>query len=222
MNLKEKAALIDHTNLSPYATQTAIARLCEEATTNGFCSVCVLPYQVAFAASQLKDTPQKVCTVIGFPLGANRTGIKAKEAQIATQDGAEELDMVINLAALKEKNLEYVQKEIEVIRQVSKGLILKVILETCYLDEAEKISVCRMAQAAGADFVKTSTGFGSAGANLSDIMIMRQVVGDQMGIKASGGIRNAQTMEAMLIAGATRIGSSSGIAIMKEYNNTRD
>lgn len=222
MNIKEKAALIDHTNLSPYATQTAIARLCEEAITNGFCSVCVLPYHVAFAASQLKDTSQKVCTVIGFPLGANRTGTKAKEAETAIEEGAQELDMVINLAALKEKNLEYVQKEIEVVRQVSKGLVLKIILETCYLDEEEIISVCRMAQAVGADFVKTSTGFGTAGANLSDIMIMRQAVGDQMGIKASGGIRNAQTMEAMLMAGATRIGSSSGIVIIKEYNNIRD
>lgn len=209
------AKLIDHTLLKADATQAQIQRLCEEARTHGFASVCVNPYWVKFAKAQLTQTDVKVCTVIGFPLGATTSQAKAFEAQNAVQNGADELDMVLNIGALKSGDEETVLTDIQAVRNVTQGHILKVIIETSVLTDAEKIQACQLAAKAGVDFVKTSTGFNGGGATANDVKLMRQHIPDTMQVKASGGIRTRVDAETMIAAGATRIGASSGVKIIE-------
>ncbi|PRR73332.1 deoxyribose-phosphate aldolase [Neomoorella humiferrea] len=219
---KALAAVIDHTLLKPQATPEDIVRLCEEAINYRFASVCINPCYVSLASRVLRGTGVKTCTVIGFPLGANETSIKIKEAQKAIEQGASEIDMVINIGMLKSKEFSYVGKEIKDIVDVAtkEQAIVKVIIETCLLDKEEKIAACKLAIENGAAFVKTSTGFNGPGAAVSDIILMRETVGDKIKIKASGGIRDYQTAIAMLEAGANRIGTSSGVAITEAIRNS--
>lgn len=214
---QQVAAAIDHTLFKPEADQHQIIRLAEEAVSLGFAAVCVNPYWIALAASIVHGTPVKVATSVGFPLGANHTSVKRFEAIEAIRTGAQELDAVINIGALKSGNRTLVQNEIETLVEVAHdaGVIVKVILETPLLSLEEKILSCQLALAAKADFVKTATGF-SGSATEDDVVLLRGIVGDQAGVKASGGIRTALTANAMLDAGADRIGTSSSLAIMRE------
>ncbi len=212
------ASYIDHTLLKPDATLAQIEQLCAEARQHGFASVCVNPAHVHTCAEILDSgTTPKVCTVIGFPLGASASSVKSYETKIAIEDGAEEIDMVINIGALKEGNVGLVKADIEgvVKRAHAKGAIVKVIIETVFLTDAEKETACTLSKEAGADFVKTSTGFSGGGATVEDIALMRRVVGAEMGVKASGGVRNLADARAMIEAGATRIGASSGVSIVQ-------
>jgi deoxyribose-phosphate aldolase len=216
-NAKELAGRIDHTLLKPEATSGQILQLCEEARQYNFWSVCVNPVWVAEAAELLRGTPVKVCTVIGFPLGATSSGAKAAEAEIAVADGAAEVDMVIPVGALKSGRLGQVRSDIQaVVGAVGGGALVKVILETALLSETEKIAACQLTIDAGAQYVKTSTGFGPAGATVADVALMRRIVGTDFGVKASGGIRDLQTALAMIEAGADRIGASAGVKILGE------
>lgn len=210
------ARLIDHTLLKPEATAADVRRVCAEAREQGFASVCVNPYWVPLAAGELAGSSVKVCTVIGFPLGANRTATKVAEAETAMQDGAQELDMVLNVGELRGGNHEAVRQDIEAVVETAHrgGAIVKVILETALLDDQLKIAACTLAKEAGADFVKTSTGFGPGGATGHDIELMRRVVGPEMGVKASGGIRTFEDLRTMTAAGANRIGASAGLQIV--------
>lgn len=210
------AAMIDHTLLKPDATRDQIVKLCEEAKQYGFASVCVNPANVSLAASLLKGTPVKVCTVIGFPLGATTPTAKAIETRDAIANGATEVDMVINVGALKSGDYDLVKRDIEAVVEAARGkAIVKVILETALLTDEEKVKACLLAKMAGADFVKTSTGFGPGGATVEDVRLMRKVVGTDMGVKASGGIRNLESARKMIEAGASRIGASASVAIVK-------
>lgn len=213
------AGLIDHTALKPDTTKEQIEKLCKEAIKYGFASVCVNPSNVKQCSQLLKDSSVKVGTVIGFPLGATTTAVKAFETTEAIENGANEVDMVINVGALKSGDFDYVQKDIEAVVTAAKGkALVKVILETCLLTDEEKVKVCLMCKEARADFVKTSTGFSTGGATVSDIKLMRGLVKPQMGVKASGGIRDYQTAKAMVDAGASRIGASASVAIANEEN----
>ncbi|WP_083237007.1 deoxyribose-phosphate aldolase [Desulfosporosinus sp. BG] len=220
MTRNELAKLIDHTILKSIATQEDITKLCTEALEYGFASVCINPSYVPLAAKLLKDSAVLVCTVIGFPLGSTSTASKAFEAQEAVKNGALEVDMVINVGVLKERREDAVFQDIsavvEATREANPNAITKVIIETCYLNDDEKILACKLAKKAGAHFVKTSTGFGSGGANTHDISLMRQTVGTEMGVKASGGIKNLQQVLEMVEAGASRIGASAGVDLVKE------
>lgn len=213
------ARYIEHTLLKPDATPSDIERLCEEAVVHGFHSVCVNPYHVPFAVSQLRGTGVKVCTVIGFPLGATTSFAKMCEARDAIAAGAEELDMVINIGALRAGDLAAVEADIEGVVRVAGGAPVKVILETGLLTPAEKVAACKAAQAAGARFVKTSTGFGPGGATVEDVQLMKEATGGALGVKASGGIRDLATAVALIRAGATRLGTSSSVKIMAELNS---
>jgi deoxyribose-phosphate aldolase len=214
MKKEELSRMIDHTLLKPEATEEQIRVLCDEAKKYNFASVCVNPVQVSLTAELLKGTQVKICTVIGFPLGANTSTVKAFEAAEAIKQGAEEVDMVINVGKLKDKNYDFVKADIKAIVDTAKGKALtKVILETCLLTDEEKVIACNLAKEAGADFVKTSTGFNKGGATVEDIRLMRTTVGDKMGVKASGGVRSNLDAIAMINAGASRIGASSSIAI---------
>ena len=206
---------IDHTLLKPDASQEQIETLIEEAKKYDFASVCVNPTWVNFAAQSLKGTDVKVCTVIGFPLGANTPELKAFETSDAIQNGANEVDMVINIGALKSRNFDLVERDIRAVVEAAKGTLVKVIIETCLLTDDEKVKACQIAQKAGADFVKTSTGFSTGGATVEDVALMRKTVGPDMGVKASGGARSYEDALAFIKAGATRIGASSGVAIME-------
>ena len=206
----------DHTLLKPDATASGITALCAEAKEYHFASVCVNPDFVPLAASELKGSDVKVCTVIGFPLGANMPEIKALEAKRAILDGAEEVDMVINISCAKEGNFDFVEKEIRLIKEACGNVLLKVILETCLLTDEEIVCCCKAAARAKADFVKTSTGFSKGGATTHAVALMRQTVGDALGVKASGGIHTKAEALAMIEAGASRIGASASVAIMKE------
>lgn len=206
---------IDHTLLKPDASQEQIETLIEEAKKYEFASVCVNPTWVSFAAQALKATDVKVCTVIGFPLGANTPELKAFETSDAIQNGANEIDMVINIGALKSRNFDLVERDIRAVVEAAKGTLVKVIIETCLLTDDEKVKACQIAQKAGADFVKTSTGFSTGGATVADVALMRKTVGPDMGVKASGGARSYEDALAFIKAGATRIGASSGVAIME-------
>ncbi|MCY7222249.1 deoxyribose-phosphate aldolase [Streptococcus cristatus] len=206
---------IDHTLLKPDASQEQIETLIEEAKKYDFASVCVNPTWVSFAAQALKATDVKVCTVIGFPLGANTPELKAFETSDAIQNGANEVDMVINIGALKSRNFDLVERDIRAVVETAKGTLVKVIIETCLLTDDEKVRACQLAQKAGADFVKTSTGFSTGGATVADVALMRKTVGPDMGVKASGGARSYEDALAFIKAGATRIGASSGVAIME-------
>jgi len=209
------AQMIDHTLLKPEASKKEIQKLCEEAKTFGFASVCVNPYYVSLAARLLRGTPVKVCTVAGFPLGANITDVKAQEARMAVRDGAQEIDMVINVGALKSGDYNIVEDDIrKVIKACGPLTITKVILEAALLTDEEKIKGCLLAKSAGAHFVKTSTGFGPGGATVEDVALMRKVVGEEMGVKASGGIRSYEEAIKMVKAGASRIGASASVKIV--------
>jgi deoxyribose-phosphate aldolase len=210
------AAMIDHTLLKPDATPDQIAQLCYEARKYGFASVCVNPSHVKLCAELLKNSDVKVCTVIGFPLGATSPDVKAFEAGDAIDDGAAEIDMVINIGALKVRDYDLVAKDIAGVVRVAhgRGALVKVILETTLLSREEKIAACLISKEAGADFVKTSTGFGGGGATVEDVMLMREIVGPDMGVKASGGVSDFADAQKMIAAGATRIGASAGVKIV--------
>ncbi len=209
------AAMIDHTLLKPDATREQILKLCSEAREYNFASCCVNPTWVPTVAEALRGSPVKTCVVIGFPLGANSTVVKSMETRDAVAAGADEVDMVINVGALKAGDYQLVQRDIEAVVEAAQGRIVKVILETALLTDEEKIKACQLSQQAGADFVKTSTGFGPGGATVEDIALMRRTVGKYMGVKASGGIRDQEKALAMVKAGATRIGASASIAIVR-------
>lgn len=211
------AHMIDHTLLKANATKADIEKLVLEAKQHLFASVCINPSWVKMAAELLVDTPEvKVCTVIGFPLGATTSETKAFEAKNAIENGADEVDMVINIGALKDKQDDLVEKDIRMVVEAAKGKALtKVIIETCLLTDEEKVRACKLAAKARADFVKTSTGFSTGGAKVEDVRLMRETVGPDLGVKASGGVRSREDALAMIEAGATRIGASSGIAIVR-------
>ena len=233
MTGKDIAKLIDHTLLSPQATQKEITNLCMEAQCFSFASVCVNPFYVKFCSEFLNDSPVKVCTVIGFPLGANTTSVKIFEAQTAVKDGADEIDMVINVGKAIENDFDFILNEVKAVKdslkilesEVSKKIILKVILETCFLSDFQIVECCKASVSGGADFVKTSTGFASPkssegqllpnGASVHHVQLMRKTVGEKIGVKASGGIRSYNTLIQMVEAGATRIGTSSGVSIVQ-------
>ena len=214
MNNKDLAKMIDHTILKADATEKEVEKLCKEALEYNFASVCINPSMIEKAASILKGSDVKVCTVIGFPLGATTTEVKAFETDDAIKKGATEVDMVINVGKLKDGDLNYVKKDIEAVVNAAKGRALtKVIIETCLLTDEEKVTACKISKEAGADFVKTSTGFSTGGATKEDIKLMRETVGPDLGVKASGGVRTREDAEAMIENGATRIGASASIAI---------
>ena len=217
-DFEDLAQYIDHTILKPDATVDDVIKVCTEAEKHKFRSVCVNPTYVKIAKENLPTVD--VCSVIGFPLGANETAIKAAETKLAIEQGAKEIDMVINIGLLKSNEYQAVYDDIEMVCDTchKNGAILKVIIETCLLSKEEKIIACLLSKKAGADFVKTSTGFSSAGAKMEDIELMRKVVGNKMGVKASGGIKNRETAIKMLKAGANRIGASSGIKIIQKEN----
>ncbi|MGJ7921888.1 deoxyribose-phosphate aldolase [Neobacillus sp. LXY-4] len=209
--------IIDHTLLMATATSAQVIQLCNEAKEYQFASVCIPPNYVSLASSQLAESDVKVCTVIGFPLGYNNTSVKIFEAKKAIAEGAEELDYVLNIAQLKNGNFEAIEVEMQEFAELKKDhpdLIIKVILETCYLTKEEIVQVCRLAKQAGIDFVKTSTGFGTGGATIEDVQLMRQTVGTKIGVKASGGVRTIKDAEVMIKAGANRIGTSNGVGIV--------
>lgn len=206
------ASYIDHTLLKPTATKADILQLCQEAKQYHFASVCVNPCWVKLCAETLQGSGVKVCTVIGFPLGANTSEIKAAEAALSVKEGASEVDMVINIGALKEGNTDYVYQDILAVRKASEGKTLKVIIETSYLTDEEKKTVCRLAAKAGADFVKTSTGFSNAGATAEDVKLMKEASGIK--VKASGGVHTKEDALKMIEAGASRLGASAGVKIV--------
>jgi deoxyribose-phosphate aldolase len=212
----EMAQYIDHTLLKPEATFDALAKLCAEAISYGFKAVCVNSGNVAYVAGKLQGSNVAVCTVVGFPLGAMQTRAKGFEAENAVAEGAGELDMVLNIGALKSGDPRTVEADIKAVREVAESpILLKVIIETGLLTAEEKIKACEITKNAGADFVKTSTGFSSGGATVEDVALMREVVGQEMGVKASGGIKNWSTALTMIKAGADRIGTSSGVGIVE-------
>ena len=208
--------LIDHTLLKAFATEKDIKKLCDEAIEYNFKSVCVNPANVKFAKELLKNSDVLVCTVIGFPLGANTIEVKAFETANAITNGADEIDMVINIAKAKEHNYDYIRDEISAVVSNASGKTVKVIIETCYLSDEEKVEVCKAATLAKADFVKTSTGFGTGGATAKDVALMKASISSDMKVKASGGVKGLKDAETMIAAGAERIGASSGLQIMKE------
>ncbi len=216
---RKVAHYIDHTLLKPEATRDDILMLCEEGARYGFASVCINPVWVREAACALRGSGVKVCTVIGFPLGANTPDVKAYEARRAVFDGASELDMVLNIGALKSGDFDLALRDIQGVVEVAHeaGSLCKVILETALLTDDEKVRACLIAKEAGADFVKTSTGFSKGGATVADIALMRRAVGGQMGVKASGGVRDYKQAQEMIQAGATRIGASVGVKIVQEF-----
>jgi len=216
MDSKQLAKYIDHTILKPDATQAQVLKLCDEAKTYGFASVCVNPSRIALVASALRGTDVTPCCVVGFPLGAIPPESKAAETAVAVKNGAREIDMVLNVGAAKDGDWDLVTYDISAVKSACGPAKLKVILETCLLTDDEKVSACKAAMKAGADFVKTSTGFSKGGATVHDVKLMRATVGPDMGVKASGGIHNREEALAMIEAGATRIGASAGIAIVSE------
>ncbi|HEL2465020.1 TPA: deoxyribose-phosphate aldolase [Streptococcus suis] len=205
---------IDHTILKPETTQEQVEKILAEAKEYDFASVCVNPTWVALAAESLKDSDVKVCTVIGFPLGANTPAVKAFETKDAISNGADEIDMVINIGALKTGNYDLVLEDIKAVVAASGDKLVKVIIEACLLTDDEKVKTCQLSQEAGADYVKTSTGFSTGGATVADVALMRKTVGPDMGVKASGGARSYEDAIAFIEAGASRMGASSGVAIM--------
>lgn len=220
MKKEQLAKYIDHTVLKPDASRDAVEKLCEEARENNFAAVCVNPVHVRLCSRLLAQSGVEVCTVIGFPLGANLTRIKAQEASLAVADGATEVDMVINIGAMKDGDYAFVENDIhEVVQATAKAgsdAIVKVIIETSLLNDDEKQKACELSKKAGAHYVKTSTGFSGGGATVADIALMRKTVGPEMGVKASGGVKNYQQAIELIEAGATRIGASAGIAIVAE------
>ncbi len=209
------ASYIDHTLLKPEATREQIIALCAEAKQYDFASVCVNPTWIETAAKELEGAVSKVCTVIGFPLGANTSDVKAFETKDAIAKGADEVDMVLNIGALKGSDYELVLNDMKAVVEAANGTLVKVIIETCLLTDEEKVKACELAVEAGVDYVKTSTGFSTGGATPTDVALMRKTVGPDLGVKASGGVRSLEDLKAMIEAGATRIGASSGVKIMQ-------
>lgn len=207
---------IDHTLLKPEAKREDIIEICKEAKEYDFMSVCINPNWISLVKEQLEDSDVKVCTVIGFPLGANNKETKALEAKIAVEDGADEVDMVVNIGRLKSKDYDYVKKDIEGVVRASGDKLVKVIIETSLLTDEEKLKACKIAMEAGAHYVKTSTGFSDGGARVEDVKLMRDTVGDKLGVKASGGVRTYEDALKFIDAGASRLGASSGVNIIKE------
>jgi len=220
---REIASLIDHTLLKADAVYEEIRKICDEAKRYGFASVCINPSMVSLASQSLKNTAVKVCTVVGFPLGATLAEVKAFEAEVAIVNGAQEVDMVLNIGALKSKDLAAVGHDIQLVVQTchSRSAICKVIIETAYLTDEEKVSACTLAKSNGADFVKTSTGFGPGGASAKDVALMRSVVGGDVGVKASGGIRDWKMLQEMVQSGATRIGASASVKILQQAQSQK-
>lgn len=209
------AKMIDHTVLKAVTTKEEVIKVCNEAKEYGFFSVCINPTNIELAKKELEGSDVKVCTVIGFPLGANTKEVKAFETRDAIAKGADEVDMVINIGALKDKNYDLVYEDIKaVVDAANKEALVKVIIETCYLTDEEKVKACELAVKAGTDYVKTSTGFGTGGSTPADIKLMRETVGENIGVKASGGVRTAEDAKAVIEAGASRIGASASIAIV--------
>ncbi len=215
----KKSKYIDHTVLKQDAVKADIVTLCNEAKENDFASVCINPYWIPVAKEILAGTGVDVCTVIGFPLGANATATKAFETKQAIADGATEIDMVINVGALKDKDYDTVYNDIKAVVDAANGTLVKVIIETCLLTDEEKVKACELSVKANAHFVKTSTGFSTGGATKEDIALMRKTVGPEVGVKASGGVRSPEDFDAMIEAGATRIGTSSGIKLINGQNS---
>jgi deoxyribose-phosphate aldolase len=217
------AALIDHTLLKPEATRQQIEELCREAAQYGFATVCVNPAWVRLAAQLLAGSGVAVCSVVGFPLGATTADVKAYEARRAIFDGAREIDMVINVGALKSGDYRVVEHDIEAVTSPCRdcGALSKVIIEAALLTDDEKVTACTLAKAAGADYVKTSTGFGPGGATAGDVALMRRAVGAEMGVKAAGGVRDFEGLQAMVAAGATRVGASAGVKIVQQAREAR-
>jgi deoxyribose-phosphate aldolase len=213
------ASYIDHTLLSPLATETGVEQLCREALQHRFRAVCVNGCHLVAAREMLRGSGVSLAAVVGFPLGAMATEAKVCEAEACLRAGADELDVVLNLGWLKAGNLNAVTTELKLLREAAGDAVLKLILETCYLEDAEKRTACRLALEAGGDFVKTSTGFGKAGATLADVRLMREAVGKKMQVKASGGIRSLDAALAFIDAGADRLGTSSGLALVEAYKN---
>ncbi|MBU5483004.1 deoxyribose-phosphate aldolase [Clostridium sp. MSJ-11] len=219
MNNTKLASFIDHTVLKPETGIDKIKQICEEALKYEFASVCINPCNVKVASDLLKGSNVKVCTVIGFPLGANTTAVKVFETEDAINNGADEIDMVINVGRLKDKDYEYVKRDIEEVVKAAKGKALtKVIIENCLLTEEEKIMACKLSKEVGADFVKTSTGFSTGGATPEDVKLMRETVGTTMGVKASGGVRTYEDAMTMIEAGASRVGASASVQICENKN----
>lgn len=206
--------LVDHTLLKPEATRDQVKKLCEEAVTNDFFSVCLNPFYVSYAAKLLHGTNVQVCTVIGFPLGANTTAVKVFETKKAIEEGATEIDMVINIGALKNREFDIVEEDIRGVVEAAGTKTVKVIFETCLLTDEEKIKACELSAIAGAKFVKTSTGFSTGGATIADVKLMKANIPSHMEVKASGGVRNLAAAKDFMESGATRLGTSSGVAIM--------
>lgn len=217
MTKKELAGKMDHTLLKAFATPEDIEKICKEAMEIGAASVCVNPVNVKQAAKLLKNSEVRTCTVIGFPLGANTSETKAFETKNAIENGAEEVDMVINVGALKAGELDLVYRDIKAVVEAAEGTLVKVIIETCYLTDEEKVAACQAAEKAGADFVKTSTGFGTGGANVHDVELMKKTVPPSMKVKASGGMRKWEDVKPILAVGADRLGVSASIDILKGY-----
>lgn len=213
--MKNYNQMIDHTILKPDATKAMVQKIIDEAIEYQFASVCVNPCYVAYCASQLQDSDVKVCTVIGFPLGASTSATKAFETSEAIKNGADEVDMVINIGALKDGNQDLVFNDIQAVVKAAQGKTVKVIIETCLLNDEEIITACKLAKKAQANFVKTSTGFSSGGAKAKDVALMKATVKDELEVKASGGIKTKADLQAMVEAGASRIGTSAGVALVK-------
>lgn len=216
LSAAELAPLIDHTLLRADATESELRRFCAEATQYGFCSVCVNPANVALVARALSGSGVRTCSVVAFPLGATASADKAAEAANAVRNGADEIDMVLNLGALRDGRLADVRADIAAVRAACGGAVLKVIIEACLLSDEEKRTACLLSVEAGADFVKTSTGFSTGGATVADVALMRAAVGPALGVKASGGVRTLEAAQALVAAGASRIGASSGVALVTQ------
>ncbi len=222
LSVGQLAAMIDYTDLKAFKSESTIAELCSDAIRFKFHAVCVNPVWVTLCSSLLKASGVKVDTVVGFPLGASKTEVKAFEAERAVEEGAEEIDMVMNIGALRGGDYQLVEEDIRRVVEASGGAVVKVILETCYLTKTQIVEACKISKRASAHFVKTSTGWGPEGASEENVFLMRQVVGDGMGVKASGGIRTFRDALRMIRAGADRIGSSSGVAIVEGYARSRE
>lgn len=218
--MKNLASYIDHTILKPETTEAQVRQICQEALDNKFFSVCVNTSFVPMCKTQLKSSQVKVCAVVGFPLGAMSTPAKAFETKWAVENGADEIDMVIQIGELKGGNYDYVREDIRTVVDAAQGRTVKVIIETSLLTQDEKIKACELSKEAKAHFVKTSTGFGGGGATVDDVKLMKSVVGDALQVKASGGVRDQATAEAMIAAGATRLGTSSGVQLVKNQTVT--
>jgi deoxyribose-phosphate aldolase len=217
---KELAEMMDHTLLDPSSTYGELEKLCEEAIRYGFGAVCINPVHVRLASQLLRDRGVKVCTVIGFPFGATPKRVKAFETSLAVADGADEVDMVMNVGALRSRDYDCVKDDIEAVVRAAKAAVVKVIIETGYLTDKEKVKACLIAKEARAQFVKTATGYGPSGASVHDVRLMRKTVGGQMGVKAAGGIRHFNQVCRLVMAGANRLGTSRSVAILKEFSST--